>query len=98
MCYLREICEPLFKPGDLTVELLKAIFRTVHMGIAPSPAVKAIGGDNVATFEEVRLTEVGRLTCEDALCAKAERREPQGASPGLNCICHHNVFISNPWR
>ena len=24
VCYLREICEPLFKPGDLTVELLKA--------------------------------------------------------------------------
>ena len=22
--YLREICEPLFKPGDATVELLKA--------------------------------------------------------------------------
>ncbi|CAK9065076.1 Hypothetical protein SCF082_LOCUS33388 [Durusdinium trenchii] len=32
--FLREICEPLYKPGDATVELLKAI-----------------GGDNVATFD-----------------------------------------------
>lgn len=25
ICYLREICEPLYKPGDATVELLKAL-------------------------------------------------------------------------
>ena len=40
VCYLREICEPLFKPGDLTVDFLKAI-----------------GGDNVATFEEAARRE-----------------------------------------
>ncbi|CAE7246319.1 unnamed protein product [Symbiodinium pilosum] len=41
--YLREICEPLFKPGDATVELLKAI-----------------GGENTATFDEVeRRTPTG---------------------------------------
>lgn len=40
VCYLREICEPLFKPGDLTVELLKAI-----------------GGDNVATFDQAERRE-----------------------------------------
>ena len=40
ICFLREICEPLYKPGDATVELLKAI-----------------GGDNVATFTQAEKRE-----------------------------------------
>jgi len=47
VAYLREIAEPLFKPGDQTVQFLKAV-----------------GGDNVATFD------LGELP----------RRKPSGAS------------------
>lgn len=61
MCYLREICEPLFKPGDLTVELLKAArpdrpdrqVRQVGHGTSDGIVTsQAIGGDNVATFDQ----------------------------------------------
>lgn len=67
MCYLREICEPLFKPGDLTVELLKATrpdrpdrpdrqVRQVGHGTSDGIVIivtsQAIGGDNVATFDQ----------------------------------------------
>lgn len=65
VCYLREICEPLFKPGDLTVELLKAI-----------------GGDNVATFDQAERREPKGAS---DIC-RYLWKELQGNAPPKECL------------
>jgi len=68
VCYLREICEPLYKPGDSTVELLKAI-----------------GGDNVATFGDGAPVEKRTPSGASDLC-KYLWKELQGRAPPSEAV------------